>query len=163
MSQETVTKGKEGLGRVFVPERMVRAPSMTAFMPDAHTLFTSVQLAADDSPACRAACRPGACEKQQASLIWPAHASLGAACKQWILQEPAGTTIFGLAQEDWLKAHLACMHQAMVGQRCADACTAPQPGASQAPAGAVGSNCLLAHLMRRCSETSSAAGLTPWS
>ena len=57
-----------GLGRFLIPERMVRAPSMTAFMPDAHTLFTSVQLAADDRPAWRAACRPGACKTQQASL-----------------------------------------------------------------------------------------------
>ena len=62
---------------------------MTAFMPDAHTLFTSVQLAAEDSPACRAACRPGACERQQPSLehspqmlISVLHASSGVCRRQ---------------------------------------------------------------------------------
>ena len=60
---------------------------MTAFMPDAHTLFTSVQLAADDSPAWRAACRPGACKTQQASLKHLAPRCLPWCCIQAVAPE----------------------------------------------------------------------------
>ena len=37
------------------------APSMTAFMPDAQTLFTVVHTVDTGSPAPSAACRAGAC------------------------------------------------------------------------------------------------------
>lgn len=44
-----------------VPSCMLWAPSMTAFMPEAHTLLIVVQMTEGSSPAPRAACLAGAC------------------------------------------------------------------------------------------------------
>ncbi len=43
------------------PARMLVAPTMTAFMPDAHTLLTVVHTVDTGSPAPSAACLAGAC------------------------------------------------------------------------------------------------------
>ena len=43
------------------PSCMLCAPSMTAFMPDAHTLFTVMHTTELGSPAPSAACLAGAC------------------------------------------------------------------------------------------------------
>lgn len=47
-----------------IPVCMLCVASMTAFMPEAHTLLTVEQTVAGDSPAPRAACLAGACIMQ---------------------------------------------------------------------------------------------------
>ena len=51
------------------PARMLVAPSMTAFMPDAHTLLTVVHTVDTGSPASKAACRAGAYAEQCCALL----------------------------------------------------------------------------------------------
>ena len=56
-----VFKWETGCRELRTPARMLVAPSMTAFMPDAQTLLTVVHTVDAGSPAPSAACRAGAC------------------------------------------------------------------------------------------------------
>ena len=51
-----------------IPVCMLCVASMTAFMPEAHTLLTVEQTVAGDSPAPRAACLAGACITPETTL-----------------------------------------------------------------------------------------------